>query len=189
MGDRTSSSDARSLRAQLEGLNRVQQHEVAYRWAVANGKLIDLLGDFAKQRQLLLFQSGNECENWLDSVLNIVYKMNMLVHVGEDLARLFDRIDAYNLLFPATALRFIGFQAMSSSNVYPIFIQPFIPNARFATEQEITDYMQRLGFQPAPKDGEFENEQDILSDIKPKNVICNASNDIFVIDAEVQIKQ
>lgn len=188
MGNRTSSSDARSLRAQLEGLNRVQQHERAYHWAVENGKLIDLLGDFAKQRQLLLFQSGNECENWLDPVLNIVYKMNMLVHVGENIARLFDRIDAYNQIFPATALRFIGFQAMSSSNVYPIFIQPFIPNARFATTEEITKYMQDIGFRPTSKDGEFENDQYIVSDIKPKNVICNTSNDIFVIDAEIQTK-
>lgn len=188
MGDSTSSSDARSLRAQLEGLDRVQQHEVAYRWAVANGKLIDLLGDFAKQRQLLLFQSGNECENWLDPVLNIVYKMNMLVHVGEDIARLFDRIDAYNQLFPATALRFIGFQPMSSSNVYPVFIQPFIPKARFATDKEIAEYMQSLGFSPTSTDGEYENELYVVSDLKPKNVICNAADDIFVIDAEVQKK-
>jgi len=188
MGNPASSSNARSLRAQLEGLNRVQQHEVAYRWAVANGKLIDMLGDFAKQRQLLLFQSGNECENWLDPVLNMVYKMNMLVHVGEDIARLFDRIDAFNLLFPATALHFIGFQAMSSSNVYPVFIQPFIPNARFATDNEIAEYMHSLGFTLTSKDGEFENESYIVSDLKPKNVICNASNDIFVIDAEVQKK-
>ena len=188
MGDRASSSNARSLRAQLEGLNRAQQHEVAYHWAVANGKLIDLLGDFAKQRQLLLFQSGNESENWLDPVLNIVYKMNMLVHVGEDLAKLFDRIEAYNRLFPTTALRFIGFQAMSSSNVYPIFIQPFVPNARFATDTEIAEYMQSIGFKPTSKEGEYENEQYIVSDLKPKNVICNASNDVFVIDAEVQAK-
>ena len=74
MGNSASSTNARSLREELAGLNRVQQHEVAYRWAVANGKLIDLLGEFAKQRQLLLFQSGNECENWIDPVLNIVYK-------------------------------------------------------------------------------------------------------------------
>lgn len=78
---------------------------------------------------------------------------------------------------------------MSSSNVYPIFIQPFIPNTRFATKEEIAGYMQGLGFHPTSKEGEFENEQYIVSDLKPKNVICNASNDIFVIDAEVQAKQ
>ena len=87
MGDSTSSSDARSLRAQLEGLDRVQQHEVAYRWAVANGKLIDL-----------------------------------------------------------------------------------------------------LGFSPTSTDGEYENELYVVSDLKPQNVICNAADDIFVIDAEVQKK-
>lgn len=188
MGNTASSTNARSLREELAGLNRVQQHEVAYRWAVANGKLIDLLGEFAKQRQLLLFQSGNECENWLDPVLNIVYKMNTLVHVGENISKLFERIDAFNMIFPATALRFIGFQAMSSNNVYPIFVQQFIPHARFATKSEISEYMHDLGFHPTSRDGEFENDMYIVSDLKPKNVICNAANDIFVIDAEVQTK-
>lgn len=185
MGDSTSSSDARSLRAQLEGLDRVQQHAVAYRWAETNGKLIDLLGNYAKQRNLLIFQSGNECENWIDPILNIVYKMNMLVHVGEDLARLFDRIDWFNQLFPSTALRFIGFQAMSSNNVYPVFVQPLIAHARFATEKEIEDYMLSIGFSPTGKDGEFENKDFMVSDLKPKNVLFSPTGEILVIDAEV----
>ena len=53
MGDPTSSSDARSLRAQLAGLDRIEQHAVAYQWAAAHGKLIDLFGDYAKQRGVL----------------------------------------------------------------------------------------------------------------------------------------
>ena len=57
MGNQASSTDARSLRAQLVGVDRVQQHAIAYQWAKANGKLIDLLGDYAKQRGLLLFRS------------------------------------------------------------------------------------------------------------------------------------
>ena len=48
--------------------------------------------------------------------------------------------------------------------------------------------MQSIGFHPTFKEGEFENDQYIVSDLKPKNVICNASNDILVIDAEVQAK-
>jgi len=48
--------------------------------------------------------------------------------------------------------------------------------------------MHGLGFRPTSKEGEFENDQYIVSDLKPKNVICNASNDILVIDAEVQTK-
>lgn len=189
MGDTTSSSDARSLRAQLAGLNRVEQHVVAYQWAVTHGKLIDLLGDYAKQRGLLIFQSGNECENWVDPVLNIVYKMNMLVHVGEDIAKLFDRIEWFNQLFPAASLQFIGFQAMSSSNVYPIFVQQLVTSARFATKEEISDYMDSLGFSPTNKDGEYENATFIVSDLKPKNVMYSSTGDIIVIDAEIDKKQ
>ena len=185
MGDSTSSSDARSLRAQLEGLDRVQQHAVAYRWAKTNGKFIDLLGDYAKQRNMLIFQSGNECENWIDPTLNIVYKMNMLVHVGENISKLFDRIEWFNQLFPAAPLRFIGFQAMSSSNVYPVFIQPFVPESRFATEDEIDEYMVARGFHKTGKEGEYENDTFIVSDLKPKNVLCSPDKDILVIDAEV----
>ncbi len=190
MGDSTPSSNARSLRAQLAGLDRVEQHAVAYQWAVVHGKLIDLLGDYAKQRGLLIFQSGNECENWIDPVLNIVYKMNMLVHVGEDIAKLFDRIEWFNQLFPAAPLQFIGFQAMSSSNVYPIFVQQLVSSARFATKEEIVEYMESLGFSPTNKDGEFENDAFIVSDLKPKNVMCSSSTgNIIVIDAEIDKKQ
>ena len=106
-------------------------------------------GDYAKQRGLLISQSGNECENWIDPVLNIVYKMNMLVHVGEDIAKLFDRI---------------------------------------ATKEEIADYMDSLGFSSTDKDGEFENDAFIISDIKPKNVMYSSTGDIIVIDAEITKK-
>ena len=188
MGNQASSADARSLRAQLVGVDRVQQHAIAYQWAKTNGKFIDLLGDYAKQRGLLLFRSGNECENWIDPVLNLVYKMNTLMHVGEDIAKLFDRIEWFNYLFPATEMRFVGFQAMSSNNVYPIFIQSFVPDARFATGEEIDSYMSVRGFCKTTRDGEYENEAFIVSDLKPKNVLVSPDDDILVIDAEISKK-
>lgn len=187
MGDKASSTDARGLRAQLEGLNSAEQQKVAYQWALANDKFMDLLGDFANERKLLIFKSGNECENWIDPVLNLVYKMNTLMHVGGNIAKLFERIEQFNLLFPSTALRFVGFQAMSSGNVYPIFVQPFISNSRFATDDEICEYMNRIGFKQMDEEGYFENDMYILSDIKPKNVLC-IDGDMYVIDAEISRK-
>ena len=144
-----------------------------------------MFGDFAKDRQLLLFQSGHECENWIDPLLNIVYKMNMLTHVGEDILKLLDRVDLYNMLFPEVALRLVGFQVMGSSFVYPVFAQPFIDNVRFASEEEIKEYMESRGFLPTEKSGEFIGSEFILSDIKPKNVLRSEDGAIFVIDAEV----
>ena len=187
MGDKASSTDARGLRAQLEGLNSAEQQKVAYQWALANDKFLDLLGDFANERKLLIFKSGNECENWIDPVLNLVYKMNTLMHVGGNIAKLFERIERFNMLFPSTALRFVGFQAMSSGNVYPIFVQTFIAKSRFATDDEICEYMNRIGFRQMNKDGYFENDIYILSDIKPKNVLY-LEGDMYVIDAEIAPK-
>ena len=65
-----------------------------------------MFGAFAKERHLLLFQSGNESENWIDPASNLVYKMNTLMHVGGDLQKLFNRIEYYNHLFPHIALQF-----------------------------------------------------------------------------------
>jgi serine/threonine protein kinase len=190
MGKPTSQSNAQSLRDILVGLSRFEQQKVAIQWARDNHCVVDMFGAFAKERHLLLFQSGNESENWIDPANNLVYKMNTLMHVGGDLQKLFNRIEYYNHLFPHIALQFVGFHVMSEDNAYPIFIQPFVDNVRFATPSEILSYMKSRGFEPQEKDGVFCDGQYLLSDIKPKNVL--ASEDglaIFVIDADVSLVQ
>lgn len=161
---------------------------MAVRWAQENGCSIDMFGAFAKERHLLLFQSGNESENWIDTSANLVYKMNMLVHVGENILKLFERIDMYNDLFPDTALRFVGFQVMGVANAYPVFVQPFVDGARFATRAEIEAYMQSRGFMPTGEDGVFSDGRMLLRDIKPKNVLTTEEGAaVFVIDADVAL--
>ena len=190
MGDSASQPNAQSLRDILVGLSRFEQQKVAIQWARDNHCVVDMFGAFAKERHLLLFQSGNESENWIDPANNLVYKMNTLMHVGGDLQKLFNRIEYYNHLFPHIALQFVGFHVMSEDNAYPIFIQPFVDNVRFATPSEILSYMKSRGFEPQEKDGVFCDGQYLLSDIKPKNVL--ASEDglaIFVIDADVSLVQ
>lgn len=87
MGNTAPQPNAQSLRTRLVGLGREEQHRAAVEWAKENGCAIDMFGSFAKERHLLLFQSGNECENWIDTSLRLVYKMDMLVHVGEDILK------------------------------------------------------------------------------------------------------
>ena len=188
MGDSASQPNAQSLRDILVGRSRFEQQKVAIQWARDNHCVVDMFGAFAKERHLLLFQSGNESENWIDPANNLVYKMNTLMHVGGDLQKLFNRIEYYNHLFPHIALQFVGFHVMSEDNAYPIFIQPFVDNVRFATPSEILSYMKSRGFEPQEKDGVFCDGKYLLSDIKPKNVL--ASEDglaIFVIDADVSL--
>jgi len=187
MGDTTPQTNARSLREILEGLDCETQHIAAIQWAKTNNRIIDMFGDFAKSRHLLLFQSGNECENWMDPTLNLIYKMNTLSHVGDNIHKLLDRIDMYNNLFPETALHLIGFQVVSKNHAYPVFSQEFIDNVRFATKTEIDEYMEMRGFRPVPEvDGCFINDYYILSDIRPKNVLRSDDGIVYVIDAEIR---
>lgn len=187
MGDTAPHSNARELQSLLKGLSCSEQQDAAREWAQANNRIIDMFGTFSYERHLLVFKSGNEFDNWIDPILNVVYKMNNLMHVGGNIYALLERINCYNELFPETSLRFIGFHLMSSSNVYPVFAQSFISNARFAMIEEINTYMQAMEFRPMKDDGYFENSNLILSDIKPKNVLF-ADNTIFVIDAEIKKK-
>jgi len=46
-----------------------------------------------------------------------------------------------------------------------------------------------MGFKPLADEGCFENNKYLLSDIKPKNVLCTNDGTIFVIDAEIQKKE
>ena len=188
MGDSAPQPNAQDLRNVLVGLSRFEQFPVAIQWARENHCIVDMFGAFAKEQHLLLFQSGNESENWIDPATNLVYKMNNLMHVGGDLSKLFNRIELYNSLFPHLALQFVGLHVMSETNAYPVFTQPFVDNVRFATTAEILAYMKSRGFEAQERDGVFSDGHYLLSDIKPKNVL--ASEDglaIFVIDADVQL--
>lgn len=185
MGSSSPQRDARSLREVLVGLDRFAQHTAAAEWAVANGRVVDMFGTFAKERHLMIFQSGNECENWLDPIDNVLYKMNTLTHVGEDILKLLDRIDIYNQLFPLLHMKLVGLQVMSETSVFPVFSQPFISGARMATTNEIFEYMQSRGFTPTGEDGKFSNGELLLWDIKPKNVLVTETGEIAVIDAEI----
>lgn len=185
MGSSSPQRDARSLREVLVGLDRFAQHKAAAEWAVANGRVVDLFGTFAKERHLIIFQSGNECENWLDPIDNVLYKMNTLTHVGEDILKLLNRIDLYNQLFPLLHMKLVGVQVMSETSVFPVFSQPFISGTRMATIDEITEYMQSIGFISTGEDGKFTNGKLLLWDIKPKNVLVTETGEIAVIDAEI----
>ena len=100
MGDSAPQPNAQNLRDILVGHSRFEQQKIAIQWARENHCVVDMFGVFAREHHLLLFQSGNESENWIDPTANLVYKMNTLMHVGGDTLKLFNRIEWYNELFP-----------------------------------------------------------------------------------------
>lgn len=56
-----------------------------------------------------------------------------------------------------------------------------------ATVEEIDEYMRSCGFVPTGKtDGEYENENYIVSNVRPKNVLVSPDGGVSVVDAYVK---
>lgn len=129
--------------------------------------------------------SGSENDTYVDLKGGTVYKVNNLIHTGS-FYKLFRRLLAHNTLFPQTAYRLFGFTGYKDRSIYPLLTQRYIEHAVPATQEQIASYMQGLGFH---KDGDwaYSNGQYTLSDLKPKNVLCDADGDIFVIDVEITL--
>lgn len=129
------------------------------------------------------FLSGNENDVYLDKERGVLYKVNNLMNSG-NLSNLFKRIDQHNEYFPPTKYELVGFTGFGDGRaVYPIFKQEFIDHAEFATPKDIDAYMQSLGFRQTGV-AEYENDDVVISDLRPRNVLKDIDGDIYVIDAD-----
>ena len=93
----------------------------------------------------------------------------------------------HNFIFAETAYQFVGFTGFESTSIMPIFKQDLIRNAIPATQIEISTYMAALGFEATEKTGSYKNNDLMVWDVLPRNVLKDAEGDIFVIDAEIQL--
>ena len=130
--------------------------------------------------------SGVECEVYYNELDGFVYKVNNL-SLSKNILSFLERINLHNKLFPETQYELIGFSGFSNGSVYPIVRQRFIPNAEFATPEEIDSYMRSLGFEKTSKEAEYSNGEYVVSDLRPRNVLKDADGDIYVIDAGLEV--
>lgn len=186
-GNSTSPADVSGLRKELAGEKPQEQQEIARKWALENNALLHLLQDALKMG-LQPFPGGDEHTNWLDAQNGVLYKMNNLMHAGDDISNLLERVSVFNELFPETSMTFVGLSDMGSfsNRVYPVYTQKYITNATFATTEQIDEYMRSKGFEPTGEEGEYGNSKYIVSDIKPKNVLATEDGLIAVVDAEIR---
>lgn len=96
---------------------------------------------------------------------------------------LLNRLLIHNSIFPQTSYELYGFTGFGNGSIYPILRQDYIINATYATPIEIETYMAALGFQKI-NDSTFTNNEIIVSDLFPRNVLKDIDGDIFVVDAE-----
>ena len=126
-------------------------------------------------------KGGNENETYFSPEGN-VYKVNNLMNSG-DIASLLERLLLHNQIFPETAYELVGFTGFEGRSVYPIVRQRAINNPTEAIPEEIEAYMTSLGFTKI-SETEYANNEVIVSDLHPRNVLKDSDGDIYVVDAE-----
>jgi len=120
-------------------------------------------------------------------------KLNNLSYVKSgsrerNLNAFIDRLNTHNVLFPESAYTIKGF--MDNQNGFPSMVleQDEIDAERNATQQEIDEYLEEIGFR---KDGvrEWSNEHEVWSngkyelfDARPANVLMGKDGNLYFID-------
>ena len=98
-----------------------------------------------------------------------------------------ESIELHNELFPATAMRVVGF-GRSDGDFNIVFEQRYVKNARFAMQEKIAEMM-KVEFD-AVKDeavlggNSYENDELRLQDLKPANVLEARDGMLYVIDGD-----
>ena len=145
-------------------------------WAQANNCWIDkdALGTYSDRG------SENEVYASLDS--RYVYKLNDFRYSDDNLTPFFERITAHNELFPDCEYTLIGFAENRDGKVCAVLRQPFILSQREATQAEINEEMERLGFNKEKDDGYFTSSDFDIFDAVPNNVLKGEDGHLYFID-------
>ena len=147
------------------------------RWAQEQGYWYDdriRFGDF--------FDRGSENEVYLSTDGTEIIKLNDFRYSDDNLTPFFERIKAHNKYFDACSHCLIGFAENKDGNVCAVLVQPFIAEARLATEQEIRDEFLRLGFHAEDDGGYYTNGQHDIFDAVDGNVLTDNDGHLYFID-------
>ena len=158
------------------------QIEELISFADSNGLWIDF-----NNLSVIYLDKGGENEVFYDGAAT-VYKLNNFEYAGDNLENFFIRITAHNKFFSNVPYQMIGFAYNSLHEFCAVLIQPHIRAEREATEDEITDYMQALGFEMDYLD-EYHNDQYEVFDAVPNNVLYGIDGDLYFIDTQIRLKR
>ena len=98
------------------------------------------------------------------------------------LTQFFDRIIVHNQLFPDCGYSFLGFAENRDGTVCAVLRQPFILSQREATQHEINEEMEQLGFRKEQDDGYYSNSEYDIFDAVPNNVLKGDDGHLYFID-------
>ena len=136
--------------------------------------------------KITYMDKGGENEVFHDGNLSVI-KLNNFEYAGDDLENFFIRIFAHNRFFNNVPYSLIGFSYNSQKEFCAVLTQPYIKAEREATEDEIAEHMQALGFEMDYYD-EFHNEEYEIFDAVPNNVLYGIDGALYFIDTQIRFK-
>ena len=151
-------------------------------FANANNLWIDL-----SHLNITYMDKGGENEVFHDGKSSVI-KLNNFEYAGDDLENFFIRINAHNKFFSNVPYQMIGFSYNSRQEFSAVLTQPYILAEREATEDEIAEYMEALGFEMDYID-EVHNDQYEVFDAVPNNVLYGIDKDLYFIDTQIRLKK
>lgn len=133
---------------------------------------------------------GSENEVYLSIENNTtVYKLNDFRYSDDNLSQFFERIRIHNIYFPDCSYKLIGFAYNKAEKVCAVLSQPFIVAMREATEPEIEEELNKMGFS-SELDGEFfSNGNYDIFDALPNNVLVGNDGHLYFIDTIIYKSQ
>lgn len=127
---------------------------------------------------------GGENDVYLSRDGKSVIKINDFSYLPENSTNFdsfMNRVDAHNELFPHDAITILGFTLNSDDKVSVVLSQPYISNAREATQEEIDNFLEEMGFYTDMSgnwtDGTYE-----IADTRPNNVLVDEDGNLHFID-------
>lgn len=142
---------------------------------------IEDLQSIAKKEKI---GAGGENDVYLSNDGHSVIKVNNFSYLPNNSSNFdsfMNRVDAHNELFPNDAITVLGFAYNSKGEVSVVLSQPYIKNTREATQEEIDDFFENMGFYTDMSgnwtDGTFD-----IADTKPNNVLVDENGLLHFID-------
>ena len=127
---------------------------------------------------------GGENETYLSRDGRFAIKVNDFSYLPDNSTNFdsfMNRVDAHNELFPNDAITVLGFTRNSEGRISVVLSQPYISNAREATQEEIDNFLEGMDFYTDMSgnwtDGTFD-----IADTKPNNVLVDADGNLHFID-------
>ena len=131
--------------------------------------------------------NGQENDVFVDKEGTSVLKLNnfgLLPNDANSLAGFIHRLVSHNTLFPEDAYTIIGFTSNSNGEPCVVLKQPYIKAARYATDEEIDEFLEDHGYSVDMDDIWFDGRYEI-SDVKSSNVLVDCNGNLHFIDAVV----